>query len=146
MRSEAIVVGDGIAGAMTALALARRNVRTTLVDRWEPGHSRASSTDYNRVIRSIHGRDEFYTRWARESRERWLKLQAETGQKLYYECGALVLATAGHCDWEDATAETFQKLGVPYCRYVVTRGTSPLSSQFGDEGDTHEQGSARDRA
>ncbi len=117
MRSEAIVVGGGIAGAMTALSLARRGVSTTLVDRWEPGHSRAASTDYNRVIRSIHGRDEFYTRWAREARERWLELQAETGQRLYYECGALVLATEGHCDWEDATAETFQRLGVPFHRF-----------------------------
>ena len=117
MRSAAIVVGGGIAGAMTALSLTRRKVSTTLIDRWEPGHSRASSTDYNRVIRSIHGHDEFYTRWARESRERWLELQAETGQRLYYECGALVLATEGHCDWEDATAETFQKLGVPFHRF-----------------------------
>ena len=94
-KRDAIVVGAGIAGTMTALSLARAGIKTTLIDRWEPGHSRASSTDYNRVIRSIHGRDEFYTRWARESRERWLEMQAETGQRLYYECGALVLATAG---------------------------------------------------
>ena len=117
MRSEAVVAGGGIAGAMTALSLVRRGVRTTLIDRWEPGHSRASSSDYNRIIRSIHGRDELYTRWAREARERWLELQHETGQRLYYECGTLILATEGHCDWEDATDETFLRLGVPFHRF-----------------------------
>ena len=78
---------------------------------------RAASTDYNRVIRAISGRDEFYTRWARESRARWLELQEETKQNLMYECGALILATEGHCDWEDATSETFDRVGVPYYRY-----------------------------
>ena len=34
-----------------------------------------------------------------------------------YECGALILATEGHCDWEDATSETFDRVGVPYYRY-----------------------------
>ncbi len=114
LKSNIIVVGGGIAGAMTALNLQRRGERVTLIDRWEPGHPRAASTDYNRVIRAISGRDEFYTRWARESRARWLELQAETGQKLMYECGALILATSGHCDWEDATSETFDRVGVPY--------------------------------
>ncbi|MEX0286022.1 MAG: FAD-dependent oxidoreductase [Paracoccaceae bacterium] len=115
-RSNIIVVGGGIAGAMTALHLQRRGEQGTLIDRWEPGHSRAASTDYNRVIRAISGRDEFYTRWARESRARWLELMAETGQNLMYECGALILATEGHCHWEDATSETFDKVGVPYYR------------------------------
>ena len=103
--SSITVVGGGIAGAMTALHLLRRGSQVTLIDRWEPGHARAASTDYNRVTRAISGRDEFYTRWARDSRTRWLELQAETGQNLMYECGALILATAGHCDWEDATSE-----------------------------------------
>lgn len=116
-RTQAIVVGAGIAGIMTALSLQRRGISTTLIDRWEPGHARASSSDYNRVIRAIHGRDEFYTLWAREARRRWMEMQAETGQRLYYECGALILATEGHCDWEDATAQTFEKLGVPYHRF-----------------------------
>lgn len=116
-RSTMIVVGGGIAGTMTALHLQRRGEQVTLIDRWEPGHSRAASTDYNRVIRAISGRDEFYTRWARDSRQRWLELQAETGQHLMYECGALILATEGHCDWEDATADTFDRVGVPYQRY-----------------------------
>lgn len=115
--SNITVVGGGIAGTMTALNLQRRGEQVTLIDRWEPGHSRAASSDYNRVIRAISGRDEFYTRWARESRQRWLELQAESGQNLMYECGALILATEGHCDWEDATAETFDRVGVPYYRY-----------------------------
>ncbi len=116
-RADVVVVGAGIAGVMTALELARRGERVQLIDRWEPGHSRASSTDYNRIIRAISGRDEFYTRWAMESRLRWLELQAEIGQTLYYECGTVILATEGHCDWEDATSETFDKVGVPYHKF-----------------------------
>ena len=119
MASEnIIVVGGGIAGAMSALHLQRRGAQVTLIDRWEPGHARAASTDYNRVIRAISGRDEFYTRWARDSRSRWLELMAETGQNLMYECGALILATEGHCHWEDSTSETFDKVGVPYHRFT----------------------------
>ncbi|WP_171178535.1 FAD-dependent oxidoreductase [Ruegeria sp. HKCCD8929] len=117
-KNSIIVVGGGIVGVMTALTLQRRGEAVTLIDRWEPGHSRASSTDYNRVIRAISGRDEFYTRWARESRLRWLELQAESGQNLMYECGALILATGGHCDWENATAETFDRVGVPYYKFA----------------------------
>ncbi|MFK7753578.1 MAG: FAD-dependent oxidoreductase [Sedimentitalea sp.] len=115
-QPEVIVVGAGISGVMIALNLRRRGCDVTLIDKWEPGHSRASSTDYNRVIRSIHGHDEFYTKWARDARIGWLELEHETGQKLFYECGTLILATQGHCHWEDATEQTFGKLGVPYRR------------------------------
>lgn len=116
-QSEIIVVGAGIAGASTALSLRKRGASVTLVDRWEPGHARASSTDYNRVFRAISGGDEFYTRWVRDARIRWMELEAETGQKLYYENGALILATEGHCHWEDATPATFDRVGVPYTRF-----------------------------
>ncbi len=117
-KAEAIVAGGGISGLMTALSLAKRGVKVELIDRWEPGHPRASSSDYNRVIRCIHGRDEFYTKWARESWFRWLELEQETGQKLVYECGALILATEGHCHWEDDTRDTFDRLGIPYEVYA----------------------------
>ena len=117
VMSNIIVVGGGIAGTMTALDLQNRGNKVTLIDRWEPGHARAASSDYNRVIRAISGKDEFYTRWARESRLRWLEMQAETGQNLMYECGALILATEGHSHWEDASAATFDKVGVPYYKF-----------------------------
>ncbi|MBU2980634.1 FAD-dependent oxidoreductase [Lentibacter algarum] len=117
-KTRITIVGAGITGTMTALSLQRRGCQVTLIDKWEPGHARAASSDYNRVIRAISGRDAFYTRWARESRQRWLELQAQAGENLMYECGALILATAGHCDWEDATSQTFDEVGVPYYRFT----------------------------
>ena len=118
-RPEATVVGSGIAGVMTALSLLRKGCRVTLVDRWAPGHARASSSDYTRIIRAIHGSDELYTRWVREARLRWLELQAELGCTLYVECGALILAGEGHTAWEDSTFPTFERLGVPHLRFEV---------------------------
>lgn len=118
-KSDAIVVGAGIAGIMTALHLLRKGASVTVIDRWEPGHPRASSSDHNRVFRSIHGKDEFYTNWVRDARLRWLELQGEMGCTLYEECGAIVLAGEGHTDWEDATVPTFEKLGIPHFKFGV---------------------------
>jgi glycine/D-amino acid oxidase-like deaminating enzyme len=118
-QAETVVVGAGIAGVMTALSLLRRGCSVNLIDRWAPGHGRASSSDYTRLIRSIHGADEFYTRWVREARLRWMELQAELGTTLLVECGALVMAGEGHTAWEDSTLPTFDKLGVPYHRFSV---------------------------
>ena len=77
--SDAVVIGAGIAGASTALALRRRGLEVTLVDAHEPGHARAASAGDHRILRASHGSDEFYTRWSREARLRWLELGAEAG-------------------------------------------------------------------
>ncbi len=115
-RPEAVVAGGGVAGVMIALSLLRRGCRVVLADRWEIGHSRASSSDYTRILRSIHGSDEFYTRWVRDARLRWMELQRELGTTLYVECGALVLAGRNYTGWEDATLPTFERMGVPHLR------------------------------
>ncbi|MCY3874996.1 MAG: FAD-dependent oxidoreductase [Rhodobacteraceae bacterium] len=125
-RPEAIVVGAGIAGAMTALALLRKGCSTTLIDRWEPGHVRASSSDVTRILRMIHGRDELYTEWVREARLRWLELQEEMNCTLFVQCGALILAGRKHTAWEDETLVTFEKLGVPHFRL----GSGELEKRF----------------
>ena len=113
-QAEAVVVGTGIAGMMTALSLLRKGCSVTVIDRWEPGHPRSASADFNRIFRAIHGKDELYTSWVRESRLRWMELEVETGAELYVECGALIIAAESHTDWEDATIPTFERLGVPH--------------------------------
>jgi glycine/D-amino acid oxidase-like deaminating enzyme len=111
--SDAVVIGAGIAGASTALALRRRGLDVTLIDAQEPGHARAASAGDHRILRASHGSDELYTRWSREARLRWLELGAEVGQQLFVQSGAVMLATTRHTSWEDASRETLARLGIP---------------------------------
>lgn len=113
-RSTAIVVGAGVAGATTALALRREGLRVTLVDAWEPGHAAAASAGEHRILRSSHGTDELYAQLSRDGRLGWLELAEQTGQELYVQCGAVMLAREGNTAWEDASRVTLTKLGIPH--------------------------------
>ena len=103
-------------GVMTALELRRAGHRVTLYDGWDPGHSRAASSGTHRLIRAAHGSDELYTRWARESRLRWLELEQAWDVELYRETGCLILAEEGRSEWEEAAIPTLAQLGVPAMR------------------------------
>jgi sarcosine oxidase len=113
-RTTAIVVGAGVAGATSALALRRAGLEVTLIDAWEPGHAAAASAGEHRILRSSHGTDEFYTRLSREGRLSWLELGEQTGQELFVQCGAVMLAREGNTSWEDASQVTLARVGVPH--------------------------------
>lgn len=121
---QAVVVGAGIAGAMTALYLRRTGLSVRLIDAWDPGHARAASAGTHRLIRSTHGSDELYTLWSREARLRWMEFSQRLGQRFYYESGVVILAPEGHTAWEDATQITFSKLGVPF--FLVPPSELPI--------------------
>lgn len=112
--TSAIVVGAGIAGASTALSLRREGLDVTLIDAWEPGHAAAGSGGEHRILRASHGSDELYTRWSQDARVGWLRLAEQTGQELFVQCGAVMLAREGHTAWEDASRDTLARLGVPH--------------------------------
>ena len=82
--------------------------------------------------------------------ERGIEISHETIRSWWNRFGPMFASGIGkkrvqqlraYSNWRWHLDEVFVK-----CRYVGTRGTSPLSSQFWDEGDTHEQGSTRDHA
>lgn len=112
--TTAIVVGAGVAGATTALALRRQGLDVTLIDAWEPGHAAAASGGEHRILRSSHGRDELYTQLSRDGRLGWLELGQQTGEELFVQCGAVMLAREGHVEWEDASRDTLARLGIPH--------------------------------
>ena len=70
--SSLIVVGAGVWGTSTALELAKRGAKVTLIDQYGPGNSRSTSGDETRGIRSSYGDRAgdtglLWTRWAREA-------------------------------------------------------------------------------
>ncbi|MCI0402516.1 MAG: FAD-dependent oxidoreductase [Acidobacteria bacterium] len=88
-RPDVIVVGAGILGAWIAFFLRRHGARTLLLDAWEPGHLRATSSDESRVLRCGYGPRRLYTRWAWEALALWKHWQQEWGARLLHRVGVL---------------------------------------------------------
>jgi glycine/D-amino acid oxidase-like deaminating enzyme len=110
--TDLVVVGAGTMGAWTALEGVRGGRRTTLVDAFGPGHSRATSGDETRITRASHGSDRLYTRWARESREEWIALGEDLGERLFLDAGALWFAHRED-GFEAASLATLGVAGIP---------------------------------
>lgn len=105
---EVVVIGAGVFGAWTALHLARRKQRVSLVEAYGPAHSRASSGGESRIIRMSYGPDEIYTRWSVNSLARWQELFAARGKNLFHRTGVLWLAAEGSSTL-DESAENLRR-------------------------------------
>jgi len=113
MRSpDLVVVGAGVIGTWIALTAAERGRGVLLLDAFGPGDPRASSGDESRIIRSSHGTESIYPVWARESRERWIRLGEETGQPVFVQSGVAWLAHRDNAFEADSEA-TLRSLGIP---------------------------------
>src|SRR5262244_4567453 len=112
-KYDVVVVGAGVFGAWTALALALRGKRVALLEAYGAGHSRSSSGDESRIIRMGYGGDEIYTRWSRHSLDLWKELFTATRQPLFHETGVLWLAGDDDKYLSD-TESTLTNAGVPF--------------------------------
>lgn len=86
-----VVIGAGAFGGWTALELARRGARVTLVDAWGAGNSRASSGGETRVIRATYNGEGVYIEMVRRALDRWREEQKTWGRSVLRETGALWL-------------------------------------------------------
>ena len=111
---DVVVVGAGVFGAWTALALALRGKRVALLEAYGAGHSRSSSGDESRIIRMGYGGDEIYTRWSRRSLHLWKELFAAVrDESLFEETGVLWLAEAENASLA-ATREVLTRCEVKF--------------------------------
>jgi monomeric sarcosine oxidase len=84
-----VVIGAGVFGAWTAHHLKQQGYRVTLVDAWGPAHSRSSSGGESRLTRAAYGKDDIYTRMARDSLPQWKELSAASGLPIFVPSGIL---------------------------------------------------------
>lgn len=90
-RADAVVVGLGVVGLSTALALARRGARVVGIDRFGSGHPCTSSTGKSRSIRVAYALPA-YAQLAVEALDRWALLEAECGDRLLHLTGQVDVA------------------------------------------------------
>ena len=105
MTYDTIVIGLGAMGAATLLQLARRGQRVLGLDRWDPPHAWGSTHGDTRITRCAIGEGEDYVPLVLRSHEIWREIEAETGEDLLTQCGALILAPA------DGSAVVHGKVG-----------------------------------
>ena len=93
--ADVVVVGLGAMGSATLYQLARRGVRVVGIDRFAPPHDRGSSHGESRITRQAIGEGEEYVPFVLRSHEIWRGLEAETGERLLFPVGGLVLGRQG---------------------------------------------------
>lgn len=90
-KSDILIVGAGIFGVTTALALAGRGYSVKITDPGPLPRPQAASTDISKVVRVEYGADDAYMTLAEESRAGWLRWNEEWPEPLYHEVGLTML-------------------------------------------------------
>jgi sarcosine oxidase len=92
---DVVVVGLGAMGSATVYALARRGIRVTGIDRFDPPHDRGSSHGESRVFRMAYFEDPSYVPLLRLALDQWRKLEAYTGEQVLLVTGVLEAGLPG---------------------------------------------------
>lgn len=108
------VVGAGVFGSWAAYSLLRKGFNVTIVDAWGPAHSRSSSGDETRVIRSTYGANEIYFDLNVKALALWKNLQDRTGRQIFHNTGVLWFCYQEKCDVVDDSIQFAEKHKMEY--------------------------------
>ena len=149
-----LVVGSGVFGLSTAIALRRRFIsHERCVGSSRPSHCYsdvlvleasteavsplAASNDLNRIVRADYGADELYTELALAAIDGWHRFNARHCETVYSECGVLLLTEqALEAErYEHGSYEAMRRRGVAVERLRAADGSLgarfPLHAQSG---------------
>src|SRR5678816_803306 len=92
---DVVVIGAGVFGVWIAYRLVTEGKSVVLLDAYGAANSRASSGDESRIIRVGYGADEFYSRWAIQSLQKWKDFAASVEPALFHRSGVLWMSSKG---------------------------------------------------
>jgi sarcosine oxidase len=114
VRPSVVVIGAGAFGGWSALHLAERGAKVTLLDAWGPGNSRASSGGETRTIRATYGPTHIlYTKMVARALQLWQEYEQRWNLKLFFRTGALRMAGADD-SYESAALPVLKEAGIRF--------------------------------
>jgi sarcosine oxidase len=111
-KERIAVVGAGVFGAWTAHHLLEAGHQVTLIDAWDPAHSRASSGGESRITRAAYGKDSIYTGMAINSLPYWKALSEIAGLPIFIPAGVLFFFPTEEAYVRDSVA-AHKQFGLP---------------------------------
>ena len=105
------VVGGGIMGLSTALALVESGHRVTLFEQGPIPNPLGSSVDHHRLIRHPYGQLTGYARLIDPALEAWARTWAALGRSFYHPTGTLILAR-DDTTWAESSLEEMAVQGI----------------------------------
>ncbi|UCR85472.1 N-methyl-L-tryptophan oxidase [Pseudomonas chlororaphis] len=117
---DVVVVGLGAMGAATLYQLAKRGLKVAGIDRFAPPHDQGSSHGDTRITRQAVGEGAAYVPLAIRAQQIWRELEAEQDERLFEQCGVLVMTSSATPTGQDGTPD-------------FTENTLALARQFGIE-------------
>lgn len=128
---KVIVVGAGIMGLSTAWALRKRGHTAEVYEQGPIPNPLGSSVDQHRAIRQPYGGEAGYADLVTDAFDAWDELWRDLGQTLYAETGVLAIDT-GADSWARLSAETLDRVGIPYTRLSAAEVTARWPMLEGD--------------
>lgn len=110
---DVVVIGAGVFGVWIAYRLVSEGKSVVLLDAYGSANSRASSGGESRIIRVGYGADEFYSRWAMQSLQRWRDFAQSVEPSLFHRTGVLWMSSDGDPHGL-RSLQTLENLGISF--------------------------------
>lgn len=114
-KFDVVVIGLGAVGAASLYQLSFTGKKIIGIDRFDSPHSEGSSHGETRITRLAVGEGADYVALAKRSHEIWRKLEAKTGNQVYFPVGG-ILMDSGLEPWGKKGVDGFFDKTVSYAR------------------------------